>query len=112
MIFSKRSLEGTLVLDHRDSPGLSEREAAQARLPGMPVGRGSFFESPTISCSHCQAIVVLNPDRTRSRGYCPKCDAYVCDLCEAERVRTGVCRPFKQVIDEFVDKVEKGIIHG
>jgi hypothetical protein len=109
-MFSKRELEGTLIIDHRQGEGISPEQAARAGHGTMPVARGRLFESPTINCSHCEALVVLNPDRSRSRGYCPKCDRYVCDRCEAERVRTGVCRPFKQVIDRFMDAAAKGIL--
>lgn len=67
----------------------------------IPVRPGSVFESATVTCSHCQRQVVLNPDRTRERGYCPKCDHYVCDACEAIRVAAGgECKTFKQIMDE------------
>lgn len=108
-MFSKRSLENYLEIDHRESPGFTPQEAHAAGLGGLPIGRGTLFQSPTIHCSHCTAEVILRPDRTRSRGYCPKCDKYICDFCEAERVEKGVCRPFQQVIDEFMDQVAKGI---
>ena len=42
---------------------------------------GGLFEAATTTCSHCQRIVVLNPDRTRERGYCRKCVHYICDEC-------------------------------
>lgn len=107
-VFSKRDREGYLLIDHRDSPGFTDAESIAAGRGLMPVGRGSRLEAPTMSCSHCQRIVVMNPDRVRARAYCPKCDHYVCDWCEAERVRTGVCKPFKQVIDEFINAAAKG----
>jgi hypothetical protein len=93
MMFSKRSLEGYLLKDHRASGG------------GM-------FESATLTCSHCQRQVILNPDRSRSRGYCPKCDHYVCDDCEEVRVQTGVCYTFKQRMDDFEKSVLKGATNG
>lgn len=107
-MFSKREMEGYVMIDHRDSPGFTPEEAARVGYAGLPVGKGMLFQSPTITCSHCQAVVIINPDRSRNRGYCPKCDAYICDQCEAERVLTGVCRPFKQIIDEFVDAADNG----
>jgi hypothetical protein len=107
-MFSKRELEGYLEIDHRESPGFTEEQARAARFgKTMPVG-SALIQRSTITCSHCERIVVLNPDRARSRGYCPKCDRHVCDECETVRVVTGVCRPFKQVIDEFVEDVERG----
>jgi hypothetical protein len=112
-MFSKRELEGYLLIDHRAGEGITPEMAAEAQTktvqPVIPVPRGMKFETATINCSHCQALVVLNPKRDRSRGYCPKCDHYVCDLCEAERVRTGACRPFKQVMDEYLEQAVKGL---
>lgn len=84
---NKRSQEGYLLVDNRAS------------------GQG-MVESPTITCSHCQRVVVLNPLRTRERGYCPKCDSYICDECEAVRVASGFeCRPMKQVFDELEGRI-------
>lgn len=105
---SKRELEGYVLIDHRDSPGITPEQAALAGNGTMPVGRGMRFESATINCHVCKRLVILNPDRTRPRAYCPKHDAYSCDWCEAERVRTGECHPFQKVLDDFVDAAAKG----
>jgi hypothetical protein len=92
MPLSKRRHEGYLLIDHRAGAGLGE---------GAGLGHGALFESATITCRHCQRVVVLNPDRTRARGYCPKCDHYICDGCEAVRVASGgACKTFEQVIEE------------
>lgn len=107
MMFNRRSLESYLMIDHRESPGISEEEAARVKGT-IPVGKGKLFESATVRCAHCWRHIVLNPLRTRERGYCPKCDRYVCDECEAVRVATGVCRPWQKVIDDFVDAAAKG----
>jgi hypothetical protein len=98
---SLRSHEGYFLLDHRDSPGLSDAEIVDA---GLPVGAGRRqFEAPTYTCSHCQFVVVMNPKRNRERAYCKGCDHYICDACGAERARTGLCRTFKQLIDETIN---------
>lgn len=104
--------EGYLLIDHRDSPGLTAKQAVTAgRASIMPhVAKGRRFEGATLTCSHCERIVIKNLDRARQRAYCPKCNHFICDWCEAERVRTGQCKPFKQVIDEFYDAAAKGII--
>lgn len=103
MPFSQRELEGYVRIDHRDSPG----------LPGMPFrGGGLLFEAPTLTCSHCQAIVVVNPDRARDRAHCYSCDHYICDACDGLRVGGGACRPMKQIIDEFIDATAKGTPFG
>lgn len=103
MRFSKRSLEGYLLVDHRAGEGV-----------GSSLRGGSVFEAATLTCSHCQQQIILNPERTRERAYCPKCDHYVCDGCEAIRVaRGGECRTFKQIMDDHEKAVLKqGVIHG
>lgn len=103
-VFSKRSLEGCLLIDHRAGDGTTT-----TIKDTVPVGRGTMFESPTITCAHCQRIVVLNPDRSRSRGYCPNCDGYVCDECEAVRVSTGECRSFERFADDYLNRAAKGL---
>jgi hypothetical protein len=98
---SLRSHEGELLLDHSDSPGISDEDAV---LAGLPIGAGRRrFEAPTYTCSHCQYVVILNPKRNRDRAYCRGCDHLLCDACGAERARTGVCRTFKQLIDETIN---------
>lgn len=98
---SKRSLEGYLLVDHRAGYGLGPR--------GTPMGHGSVFEAGIVTCSHCQRGVIVNPLRTRDRAYCPKCDHYICDQCEAARVASGgECRPFKQIVDEVQEAAIRG----
>lgn len=80
--------EGYLFVDHRASPG--------TRI----VPEGTVFESATKRCAHCAAVVVVNPLRTRARGYCPKCDDYVCDGCTGVMAETGYeHQSFAQVVD-------------
>lgn len=106
MVFSKRSHEGWLMVDHTAGDGLNTPEAAVAGA--LPVGGGMKFEASTITCSHCQRVVIVNPARTRQRGYCPKCDHYVCDTCETARVASGgECKTFKQIMDEVDNLVQK-----
>lgn len=79
MILSKKTREGYLLIDHTASPG----------IPGMP----SRLEVATIRCSHCERQFIRNPARTRERAWCPGCDKYICDQCEAVRAVEG-CKPF------------------
>ena len=65
---------------------------------------GKLFEADTLTCSHCQRQLIRNPERTRARAYCPKCDKYICDACEATRVQTGVCFPFKAILENAVER--------
>lgn len=103
----QRKKEGYLMIDHRASPGISE-DFARANPGFRPVPEGRLFESATSTCSHCKRVIVLNPDRTRARGYCPKCNHYVCDRCEAVRVASGwECRSFDQVKEEYLEAAIK-----
>lgn len=102
---SKKRHEGYLMVDHRNSPGVSEELIREAIAGGIncPVyssGPGQLSEVGFVSCSHCGITVVLNPKRTRPRGYCAKCDHYICDNpgCHLE------CRPIKKVFDELQAK--------
>lgn len=104
---SLRSHEGYLLLDHSDSPGVSDEALSQHELP-RGAGR-TFFEAPTYTCSHCQRIVIVNPDRVRDRAYCRKCDHRICDECGGVAAATGECRTFRQVIDEVQEAVARGL---
>ncbi len=100
MARSKRAHEGVLMIDHRASPGIADQYMPGA-AQDMPVryGRG-LFEAPTFTCGHCPQVVLLNPLRTRDRGYCRKCDHYICDRCNGILAATMTCKPYKKVLDE------------
>lgn len=49
----------------------------------------------TLTCAHCSRIVLLNPRRTRDRGWCFRCDNYVCD----HEVCISECNPIIQGVD-------------
>jgi len=98
---SKRKFEGLLIIDHRDSPGLTPE---QVRGHGPAIGKGQFFEAPTLTCRHCTITVVLNPLRNTPRHYCQKCDDYICDPCSALP-----CMPFQKIVDETMNQAIKGL---
>lgn len=105
MVFSQRELEGYVRIDHRESPGFSATEIAKG---AVPVGRGQMLEAPTMTCSHCQRVVIFNPKRTRARAHCYSCDHFICDGCEAERVLLNrPCKPMKQKIEEYLEGLIK-----
>lgn len=105
---SKRKFEGCIIIDHRESPGITP---AQAQGYGPAVGKGQLWESPTYSCVHCQRVVVMNPLRTRARVFCVKCDDYVCDECEAMRVLNPQIphRSFAQVVEDVQNAAALGL---
>ena len=88
---------GYLMIDHRASPGVPQELIDASGLPFPAVAGGQMFEADTAICSHCGAVVVLNPHRERPRGYCPKCHHYICDNpgCAVE------CIPFDKVLDDL-----------
>jgi hypothetical protein len=92
---------GRLFVDHRASPGIPEDKARQLGLEPSLVGEGKVMEADTIFCAHCNQCVVINPLRTRERYYCMACaGAYICDLCNAERLRPDYNHlPFRQIVD-------------
>jgi len=88
---------GYLLLDHRNSPEL-------------PIGiTAAFFETSTYTCSHCERVVIMNPDRKRDRVTCKGCNHMICDNCASTLKTTGKCLTFKQIVDEYLEKIEKGI---
>jgi len=104
---SHRSLEGELTLDHRYSPGVPDEIAVRQGLtPG--AGKG-LFESATITCHRCQAVVVLNPNRSRERAYCKRHDHFLCDACAVELRATGEqCVTWLDTIEEFAKRLDAG----
>lgn len=76
--------EGYLLVDHSASPGMTETEARVAGYDPTLCGEGKKFEAATLTCAHCKATVIKNPNRIRPRPSCIKCGGlYICDLCEA-----------------------------
>lgn len=73
------------------------------RAAGQPLA-----ELATFTCSHCQRVVIKNPERTRERYHCRGCDHLLCDDCAAARAAGAKCRTFKQLADEYQEAVERG----
>lgn len=100
MIFSKRSHEGCLMIDHRASPGIPRAKAIEMGMDPALVGEGKLFETVTLGCNHCGGCWVKNPDRQRDRHHCVKCDRYLCDWCHAETTKPDyVHRSFQELVD-------------
>ena|SRR5215213_4374308 len=92
------SKPGHLTIDHRSSPGLPEELANKV---GQPAG-SKLFEADTLTCRHCATVQIKNPLRTRERGFCPQCNAYICDNCEAARHQPDyVHKSWEQLVDEI-----------
>jgi hypothetical protein len=105
---SLKQKAGYLYIDHTDSPGLTPADVAH--IPdALPIPGGSILERDVLVCSHCERSIVLQPLRIRDRGYCGKCNHYVCDSCETIRVKTGECVPMKKILDATQNTAEKFI---
>lgn len=104
---SLASLEGVLLIDNRCNEGVpDEIVVAQGLPPG--AGRG-VFEEACYTCSHCEAQVIKNRERTRPRGFCKGCNHVICDDCDAKRHGSAhQCVPFKAFAEEVRNAAEKG----
>lgn len=95
---------GYYMVDHRNSPGITGK-IAEMDPSKMPVGANTMMETDIVTCSHCQAVVRLNPYRdsaTHPRNWCAKCDRYICDA----PVCLMQCRPYLAYLDEL-DRQDK-----
>jgi hypothetical protein len=106
------SREGYLMIDHRFSPGLPEDVARATGLDPRYCGEGKLLEAATLTCSHCKAVVVKNPLRTRERSKCFKCGwHYVCDLCAAEMAQPGYDHLSFEALVEVEQRVaQRGVV--
>jgi hypothetical protein len=107
---TKRSQEGEVTIDHRNSPGITPEFMRAHGLDGPAVGAGVTFVSALVVCHHCGNDIILNPDRTRERGWCWSCDHYICDGCTANRAAGLPCMPMKAVLDRIYTKLMQGKI--
>jgi len=90
-LFTKKSRDGYVMLDHRESPGVTCEEAWRTGNAIIPIGGGAKLEAATFTCSKCQKVIVKNPGRMRERAYCRKCDHDVCDECGLQLKLGHVC---------------------
>lgn len=109
---SKRSNEGYICIDHRNSPGITGEYLAQHNMKETPlVGKGQTYESAVLTCHGCQGDIIINPARTRDRAWCRVHDAYLCDNCDARRAAAGgICKSLSQIIEDLWNKLVTGKI--
>ena len=74
--------QGWMHVDHAGG-AITRDQARRIGLPGFFADDG-VHEVDTLHCKHCGCVVIKNPDRTRARGHCTKCDWFVCDVCAVE----------------------------
>ncbi len=73
----------------------------------LPPGTNRHFEADTYTCSHCQYVVVLNPQRVRERTKCRGCNHHICDGCAALKAAGEPCRTFWQQVDELLERAAR-----
>jgi Ni2+-binding GTPase involved in maturation of urease and hydrogenase len=90
-----------MVIDNRQSQGVPDDVMVEL---GYPVGAGKgLYESATYTCSHCHSVVVIEPKRTRERGFCRGCSRQICDGCNAIKAKTFECHSMAQIIEETLE---------
>lgn len=104
---TKRSEEAYVLIDHRNSPGISQEFISANKLNAPAVGAGQVFESAMVVCHSCGADVILNPKRTREREWCSMHDGYLCDACAMRRKLSGSCVPLTQKIVEIFNRLTR-----
>jgi hypothetical protein len=108
---TKRSQEAYVLIDHRNSPGLSPEFALAHGFDPTHLGAGRVFESAIAVCSHCSADVILNPNRSRPREWCMKCDAYMCDGCAAAAKSGALHTTYQHKLETFYSDIISGRIN-
>jgi hypothetical protein len=104
---SLRSLEGYMLIDHRNSPGVSDELMVKAGyIPG--AGQG-LYESATYTCPYCETVVVIEPKRTRPRAFDRKTGRYICDPCKAAMMSGALLVPIKEIADRMLNRAAKGL---
>lgn len=101
--------EGWLLIDHRASPGIPADVAVKLGFLPSEVAEGKLFETATLSCKHCGGAWRKNPRRIRPRGYCKRCDHYVCDGCADAMAHPDYVHRCKE---EILDAVMTSVAHG
>lgn len=105
---SCKSREGYLMIDHRASPGMPVGFYEKAGIDMPSVGEGKMVEMATLTCKHCCNVFIMNPQRTRERAYCFKCNHYICDICEGvSRLADYVHTPFQKKVDDLQDQMAR-----
>lgn len=77
------------------------------RASDLPPGTPRLFEADTYTCTHCERVVVLNPQRKRERYKCKSCNHHICDDCAAKAVMGEACVPFKAMIEQLREQAER-----
>lgn len=61
---------------------------------------GGMQEVPTYTCAHCNAVVLMNPQRRRERRRCMKC---LGTLCEKNLICIQDCTPLREIAKDHFE---------
>lgn len=104
---------GYLLIDHTDSPGIRIEDVPERlRRTTQVVGKGKKAEFDTKVCTHCERGIIFNPERVRDRGVCRYCHHYICDTCDEIYRKTGQCIPFKKILDDMQEQIDRYLQWG
>jgi hypothetical protein len=106
---TRRKDEGWLMIDHRESPGVTDNEMIGFNPDFWPGAGKGLTECPICICGHCQRTMIIKPDRTREFPYCRSCDDDICEACAWTMQTTGEHKSFKQHCDETIAAVTHGL---
>lgn len=96
-----------LIITDGNPRGLGYLEVDQ-RASGIPVANGmSHFEADTYTCTHCEAVVVMNPMRKRERYKCINCNHHICDPCAAKHAHGEPCVTYRQKVEEYLNQLAR-----
>jgi len=94
-----------IIIDGNQPRGLGYLQIDQRNVHApLPAGTQRHLETDTYTCSHCQKVVILNPNRTRERYKCTGCQHHICDTCAAEKFAGKQCKTFWQQANELLEK--------
>ena len=99
---------GYLLVENRFGPAPSALVLPNGR---EVIGGTGTFESSTYTCSHCSAVVVMNPERKRERARCWNCDHVLCDQCGA-LAKTQACVPMAKRLEEGQTRAIRDLARG
>ena len=88
-----------LLLFHPTNLGYLEIDQRALGLPHV--------ELSTYTCTHCERVVVMNPERKRERMKCRGCNHLICDECAVRRTAGEPCKTYRQHLDELCEEEAK-----
>lgn len=92
------------MLIKTEPTGLGYLEVDNRASGELPPGTKRHFEADTYTCTHCQRVVIMNPERKRERYKCRGCNHHICDPCAALRAAGAPCKTFAQLADETLEQ--------